>query len=665
MNDGILVLKNEPSASEIDRVVTEYLSKDHELQVKLQFINTVLQNILPIYKSLNSTIRLKIRRVFPSTIGLSNLLHFYKLTKNDVYLSITKELLADQTLLVTVIQSTKGNKTEMNQVKSLFVGSKIFQTFEGRLEIERYLELVSGQLVEACKYEKVVMSDFINQFLSLHPIDAKFIFFSHFFNDHYFSYTVTLYKNMTQIQKKQFLWRSLLPYLEKYVNSNNIQTVAKILYHFSFTEFEDQMIKNIAECGNTDLQISVSILVKNPKTGVKNLLKLWGNEQFISEKPYATQESTTKELLILLSSVDPTERASLATDRTFLDAITSRIASNENPNRNLGMMVAKKVTNGEIKFDIVDEIIINKVPSPIFSSTIDFADLFIGNPMQNLSLNTYKETKMADSDDDSALEDDEGDSDIETLFLKDLIKKFNDNNISSVTKLLSHTIKLVRKKATFQLEIDFYSEELVSILIGLLNKYDEPNFEDLKINSIVSIIVVNPKIVSFVMNLLFTGDYSLQQRMIILSSISLSARELRGLDDTFIDKPTSDFPTRKITKRHEPKIEEIEAAKIEELDSGDGEVISEGTITRKSKKLTTPKGVSKPNNFAKLASKFFYPLANGWIQGINVGTYNQLFLKHYLQTLELVIKAAYPCHEFDDMFALYNEILENSEHIVI
>ncbi|CAM9020275.1 hypothetical protein WICANDRAFT_32613 [Wickerhamomyces anomalus NRRL Y-366-8] len=665
MNDDFSVLKSEPSAEEIDRIVTEFISKENALPTKLQFINTILQHILPIYQSLKTTIRLKIRRAFHSSIGISNLLKFYSLTKNEIYLKFMKDLLLDQTLLVSVIDAAKGNKTELGQVRSLFVGSKIFQTFEGKLEIERYLDLVTKQLIEACKDDKFEVSEFVNQLLSLHPIDAKFVFLNQFFNDNYFNYLVQLYSRMTQVQKKQFLWRSFFPYLDRYVHNNNIDTVTKILKHFVFTDFEDQVVKHIAESKNINLQQAISLLVKDHKTAFKNLLKIWGNEQFIKDHPSELQEANTKELLILINYMDTQTKGNFSKDRTFLDAITSRISSNDNFNRGLGMMVAKKITNGEINFDIVDEIIIEPVSRPNSSSKIDFTDLILGEPLQNLSLNTHKETKVMDSDDESDIEEDQENGNIDTLFLKDLIKKFNDDKISSITKLLAHTTKLVRQKATFKIEIEFYSEELISVLIGLINKFDESNFEDLKLNAIVSVIVVNPKIVSHTMNLLFTGDYSFQQRMIILSSISLAARELRGIDDDFIDKPTYDFPTRKIEQRHQPKIEEVQRAKIEEIKNDSDELIGEGTVKRISKKLTATKEAEKPNNFARLAPKFFYPLANGWIQGINVGTFNEMFMKHYLQTLELVVKAAYPCHEFDDMFALYNEILENSQSILI
>lgn len=668
MENELLVLKGEPSVSDIETITDNYLSKDdHALQLKLQFVNVILQHILPVYQSLKTTLRLKIRRVFHSSIGVSNLLNTYKLTKNDIYLKFMKDLLIDQTLLVNTIQSAKGNRNELNQIKSLFVGSKIFQTFEGKIEMERYLDLITKQLVEVCKDGSCDISDFICPFLSLHPIDAKFVFFNQFFTDSYFNYAVELYSKMSRLNKRSFLLRYLIPYMERHTTVNNTETVAKILKHFEFSEYEDQAIARVSESRNADLQQAISVLIKDPKSSFEVLLKLWGNEQFIKDTPSDIQESTTRELLILLNNVkNSTDSDSIARDRTFLDAITSRISSDDTFYRNLGMMVAKEVTNGEIKFDIEDEIKIQEIPTPDFNSKINFTDLHINDSMKNLSLSSHKETKIADSDDESELEDDEDQEEVETLFLKDLIKKFNDEKLNSITKLLSHTIKLVRQKATFKLEIEFYSEELISLLVGLINKYEEPNFEELKINSIVSIIVVNPKVVPYIMNLLFTGDYSLQQRMVILSSISLSARELRGLEDEFIDKPQFDFPTRKIEQRHQPQIEEIDngPAKIEEIKE-DENPVGQGTVLRKSSKLTKPKSHTKPNNFAKLAPKFFYPLANGWIQGINIGNYNQLFMKHYLQTLGLVVEAAHPCHEFEDMATLYNEILENSQNIVL
>ena len=48
----------------------------------------------------------------------------------------------------------------------------------------------------------------------------------------------------------------------------------------------------------------------------------------------------------------------------------------------------------------------------------------------------------------------------------------------------------------------------------------------------VAVIVTNPSITTFMFNLLLTGDYSLQQRVLILSATLMAARQLRGFSPT-------------------------------------------------------------------------------------------------------------------------------------
>ncbi|CCH40813.1 Telomere length regulation protein [Wickerhamomyces ciferrii] len=670
MEEQIKVLKNSPSAEEIEKILQEYLINEHTLQQQLQFINTLLQHIIIVYQSLKSQVRHLLQRVFYCTIGISNLLNHYKLTKNDIYLKFMKNLLVDPTLLSNTLSSCHKKKEEESQTKALFVGSKIFQTFEGELELTKYLELVVKQLIETARLGNHDISGFINPYLSIHPLEAKDILFENFLTGSNFELLSEIYSKMSQIQQKSFILKSLIPYLETKISIDNRDTITKILSRFNISKFESYIIKNVAELPNIELQQAVSSLIADPQTQMTELLDIWGNEQYIKNTQFEYQESMTKEILILLNYISPENRTQISRDKSFLNAITSRISNNDHDNRNLGLIIAKKVTNGEIKFDITDEIVIEPYKKPNLNSKIDFTDLLIGKSMQNLSISSQKVTTEKDSDDESESEDDEEEQNgIDTLFLKDLIKNFNDEKVNHLTPLLSHTVKLVRQKATFKLELEFYSEELASLIIGLLNKFDEPNFEQLKINALVSIIVTNTKVITHIMNLLFTGDYSIQQRMIILSSISLSARELRGFEDDFIEKVETDFPTRKIEQRHsKPMVQEVEdkPPRFEEIkDDNNEQFIGQGKVQRVSKKLTKPVEKTKPNNFSKIASKFFYPLANGWIKGIDVGTYNEMFLKHYLQTLELIIKAAYPCHEFDGMYELYNAILENSSNVTI
>jgi telomere length regulation protein len=577
-----------------------------------------------------------------------------------------KDLLVDPTLLSSIIKTAEGNNMELNQVKSLFFGSKIFNSFEGRLDLERYLVLLAKQLVEVCKVGKS-NGDYFIGILSLHPIESKIKLFAEFLTDSKFFLLVSAVNDMNKSQKQKFFIKHFLPYLESFVNIRNLDTTIRILEKFNFEDVESHIVKYLGDISNVSLQQSVTYHLQSKKLHFESLMQLWGDDQYIKDVQDTHQERLTTQLLILSNYLSKTELNDISKTRLFLNAITSRLSINDPVKRNLGITIARVVTNNEVQLVVEDEIIVDEIPKVNFKLPIDFSDLLLVNAINDLSISNRKQTVTIDSDDDSDNEDGyESQDETEPVFLKDLVVKFNSDKLNSITKLLSHTIRLVRQKATFKLEIEFYSEELITLLVGLVNKYEEANFEKLKLNAIVSVIVVNPLIISHIMRLLFTGDYSLQQRMIILSSISLSAREMRGFEDDFIENPTFDFPTKQIESRKKTLVEEVQAPKLQEIKDDENEgVIGQGKVTRVSSKLTKSTKAVKANNFSKIAPKFFYPLANGWIEGINVGHYSEMFLKHYLQTMELIINAAYPCHDFENMAELFAEIQSNTSNVIV
>ena len=91
---------------------------------------------------------------------------------------------------------------------------------------------------------------------------------------------------------------------------------------------------------------------------------------------------------------------------------------------------------------------------------------------------------------------------------------------------------LLHQKYRYGTEVHFYLEELLALLIGLDNHFDDKDFNELKLNNMVAVIVTNPSITTFMFNLLLTGDYSLQQRVLILSATLMAARRLRGFSPT-------------------------------------------------------------------------------------------------------------------------------------
>lgn len=656
-------LKSTQSAEDIESLTQQLLplQASFPLPLQLQIITTYLDKILPVYNSLKTTTKLKIRKLFISCAAISQLLNQYKLSgKNEVYFQFTRDLILDPSLLGSTLESCSGNRAELKQTRALFFGSKIFNTFEGKITMDDYIKIVSRQLLHVCMGMNDPPVDYFLALLSLHPIEAKIILFDEFLHAERLKYLSSALHRMSHLQKRQ-MFHYLIPYLANHTGTNNLSTVASILSQLDMTGVEKHIITTLSEVDNCELQQCFVKVIGQHLQQTQYLLSVWGDGVYIADAASEKQETMTRLILIELLYLEKDQLKQLSSETVFLSAITSRISSNDTRLRNLGMMVAKKLTCGEVSIDMEDEIQVEK-PNILISNNIDFADLHLSS-MHNLSVSHMKITQVdSDDENDEYSSDDHEESEQDPVFLKDLIQRFTDNSTRSVIRLLQVTVKLVRQKATFGSELQFYSPELIAILLGLLNKYDEDNFEELKLNAIVAVIVSSPQIIAKVFELFFTGDYSLQQRMITLSAIGLSARELRGFDDEDIQKPQFSFPTSHIPQR-EQRREQIERSKrIVEIESDDEMV---GTVLRKSSKLTKPKVQTNKNLFAKHATKFFYPLANGWSAGIDVGGYNELFLKHYLSTLHIVLQASYPCHSYEEMVDAYTQIRDSVPNITL
>ena len=214
--------------------------------------------------------------------------------------------------------------------------------------------------------------------------------------------------------------------------------------------------------------------------------------------------------------------------------------------------------------------------------------------------------QFEDSDDES---DEEPQRDI--LFIKDLLLEFEnaEKNDWSPLKLLKDTVKLIRQKKDFPTEVGFYSVSLLTNISALSNTFDEKGFEEWKVNAIVSILVICPEKIIDLYHILFSNELSIQQRMIILTAASLSARELRGLQDDIVIKPKYDFPTERLPWDKPIKQQPL-ANKIQDVT----DIVSEQTVWR-SRKLDTITTTKKENRFRKHATQFFYPLAHAWLNG--------------------------------------------------
>lgn len=292
-----------------------------------------------------------------------------------------------------------------------------------------------------------------------------------------------------------------------------------------------------------------------------------------------------------------------------------------------------------------------------------------------------KDSDPEDSDDDATLV--QRNKPKAPVYIRDLILYLRDTESYDKQKLaLQSAPVLIRRKANFGTEVSSHAEELAGLFVGLQDKFDIEEFNDLKLQGMMALIVAQPKSMApWFSRTFFEGDYSLSQRTQVLVATGLSARELAGFETSEYQSSAS-FPSKRLpekieqlyldstTKQNEANpssqlkalpstaLDTITqsltssflgplAAKAADATTGP-DILKLQTFTSryKSKSKAKPRVRSIPNTTAALiADSFFYPLTAHFQVALRSSKpliLNPALLALYLQTLGVIIHAAGP-----------------------
>jgi telomere length regulation protein len=155
-----------------------------------------------------------------------------------------------------------------------------------------------------------------------------------------------------------------------------------------------------------------------------------------------------------------------------------------------------------------------------------------------------------DSDDDATLV--RRDKPKAPVYIRDLIKYLRDTDSYDHQKLaLTTAPSLIRRKADYGTEVSEHAEELASLFVGLSDRFEMDNFDDLRVQGMIAIIVAKPeKMGQWFAKTFFDGDYSISQRASILIVLGLSARELAGIETSDYAAMAA-FPSKTLPERVE------------------------------------------------------------------------------------------------------------------
>lgn len=439
---------------------------------------------------------------------------------------------------------------------------------------------------------------------------------------------------------------------------------------------------------------------------VLGLLASWGSSGLISQEPVVRQENRTHLLICLCGQLAPEAVKSMVNHQDFVSAISNRLSSLSDRVKFLGVYFADSVCkmagepqifDMEIPADLVlpdarltaADVILNEedawdiLASPQVVEPPSHDVVQLEHALRPVSI---ADDNMSDEEDDPTLNT--AKPVLAPIYVRDILAYLTsdsskDNQAYEKQKIALQTAPtLLRQKLHFGTEVAFFAEELMSMLVALPNQYDEPGFEAQRLNAMIAVVVSYPKITTHTCHLLLTGDYSLQQRICLLSCMSLAARELRGFEDESVRKAfkQTNFPTKQLPEKlHRQYLaadtsdygyNSIEASIQNQLMSQASEdardQIHGGKILRISLALTKKTGeISQPGNISHEAlvqfrktvgTSFFFPLVAVWYEsgGINIGPYTPVLVAHFVRTLSIILHAAYPAAvNFHDMVGEY------------
>ncbi|EMD94324.1 hypothetical protein COCC4DRAFT_58274 [Bipolaris maydis ATCC 48331] len=256
------------------------------------------------------------------------------------------------------------------------------------------------------------------------------------------------------------------------------------------------------------------------------------------------------------------------------------------------------------------------------------------------------------------------------VYIRDLIAGLRDQeNYDRHELALATAASLIRRKANFGTEVTDHLEELATILASLQDNSELEEFAQQRQQALIAVLLAKPaQMAQWFARSFFSGDYSLQQRIAMLTTLGIGARELAGMKDTSTDdmipaKP--DFPSKQLPPhlhsiysedKNRPSVAKISSHMAREMLSPIASQAADqlsGPNILKVRTFSSRMEVEKkrhkpiPNALAQIvADNFFFPLTGRWwlqVRASNDSIYTSThLLPPFLQTLSILLNASGP-----------------------
>ncbi|MCJ1283700.1 telomere binding protein [Xylographa opegraphella] len=463
------------------------------------------------------------------------------------------------------------------------------------------------------------------------------------------------------------------------------------------------------------------------KTALQKLLNDFGDKLYIKHTPVSQQEGNTQALLLVIGHVfmsDPEYVRSLVRTSVYINAISNRLAASSPRSQFFGMAVSSVVStlvdspdkrmcfsmDGTFKDEIIQyqqliktydsvgaleeleatvpqigtplperkikksQRVMNakpKAPSAAISKVSTIQEISDDGTSEEDSLPVYN---RADFDEEDTEEDEDPtlvqrNRSTAPVYIRDLLAGLNDtDNYDRHRLAILACSTLIRRKAHFGTELSSHLEALATALVGLSDKFTMENFQSLRLQGMIAVLVAAPlKMGQWFSATCFHGEYSMSQRLSILTTLSLGAREIAGYsaEDMALTDATLEplFPTQKLPEKYHSiyahdsvapvtvLASQLERTLIAPMAASAADTLAGPAALRVrtfSSRMAIDAKRKKPlaNALATIvADGFFFPLVRLWsVQPRVRGPHNPFthpaLLSHFLKTLALILHAA-------------------------
>jgi telomere length regulation protein len=256
------------------------------------------------------------------------------------------------------------------------------------------------------------------------------------------------------------------------------------------------------------------------------------------------------------------------------------------------------------------------------------------------------------------------------VYIRDLVAGLRDQeNYDRHELALATAASLIRRKTNFGTEVTDHLEELATTLTGLQNGLELESFAQQRQQALIAVLLAKPaQMAQWFARSFFSGDYSLTQRIAMLTTLGLGARELAGMKDSSTDElvpAAPSFPSKQLPPHlHKMYTEDKTATPVSKLTSSMARAMLSPLASQAADTLSGPNILKVrtfssrmeveaarkkpiPNALAQIvADNFFFPLTGRWwlqVKSSSDSIYASThLLPPFLQTLSLLLNASGP-----------------------